>query len=79
MAVRALLQVTLVDMAAVVADGIGNVEGEIVTAFLGSYLQQLGILLLGEMLLEVHVEGRTTREVLDIGCTMKLELVDDGQ
>ena len=78
-AVRALLQITLVNMAAVVADGVRDIEGEIVAAFLGCDLQQMQVLILGEMLLEVHVEGRATREVLDVGSAMQLELVEDGQ
>ena len=50
MAVGALLQIALVDMAAVVADGVGDVEGEVVTTFLGSHLQQLHVLILREVL-----------------------------
>ena len=78
-AVGALLEVALVDMAAVVADGVGNVEREVVAALLRSHLQQLAILLLREVLLEVHVEGRAAREVLDVGGAVELELVDDGE
>ena len=66
-------------MTAVVADGVGDVEGEIVAAFLGSHLQQMLVLLFGEVLLEVHVEGGTTREMLDVRSAMELELVEDGQ
>ena len=66
-------------MATVVADGVGNVEGEVVAAFLGSDLQQMEVLILGEMLLKVHVEGGATREVLDVGSAMQLELIEDGQ
>ena len=40
-------------MAAVVADGVRYVEGEIVAAFLGGHLEQLAVLLLREVLLEV--------------------------
>jgi hypothetical protein len=43
-------------MAAVVADRIGNVEGEIVAALLRGYAQQLAILLLAQVLFEVHVQ-----------------------
>ena len=78
-AVGALLQVALVDVAAVVADGVGNVEREVVAALLGSHLQQLAVLLLREVLLQVHVEGRSAREVLNVGRTVELELVDDGE
>ena len=79
MAVRALLEVALVDIAAVVADGVGDVEGEVVASLLGCHLQQMQILLLGEVFLKVHVEGGATGKVLDVGSTMELELVDDGQ
>ena len=41
MAMRALLQVSLVDMSTVVADGVGDVEGEVVTTLLCSDLQQV--------------------------------------
>ena len=73
------MQVTLVDVTTVVADSVRNVEREVVATFLCSHLQQLCILLLGEVLLQVHVEGRATGEVLDVGCAMQLELVDDGK
>ena len=79
MAVRTLLQVALVDMTTLVTYRIGDVEGEIVTAFLGSNLQQMGVLLLREVLLEIHVESRATRQVLNIWCAMQLELIDDSQ
>lgn len=50
-ALGAFLQVTLVDVAAVVADCIRDVEGEIVAAFAGSHTQQLAVLFLGEVFL----------------------------
>ena len=77
MAVRTFMQIALVDGAAVVADGVGHVEGEVVATFARCHLEQLAILLFGEMLLEIHVESRTAREVLDIGSAMELELLDD--
>ena len=40
----ALVEVTLVDVAAVVADGVGNVEGEVVAAFLRGHAEQLAVL-----------------------------------
>jgi hypothetical protein len=70
MAVRTFLQVTLVDMSTVVAYGIGDIEREVVTSLLGSDLQQVGILLLAEVLLQVHMQCGTTSEVLDIGSAM---------
>ena len=79
MAVGTLLEVALVDVAAVVTYGIGDVEGEVVAAFLGGDLQQVQVLLLGEVLVEVHVQGRASGEVLDIGGAVQLELVDDAE
>ena len=76
---RTLLQVTLVNMATLVADGIGNVEREVVTSLLGSHLQQMLVLLLRQVLVQVHVQGRATGEVLDVRCAVQLELVDDAQ
>ena len=57
MAVRALLEVALVYVAAVVADCVRDVEGEVVAAFVRSNLQKLLVLLLAQVLLKVHVEG----------------------
>lgn len=45
-AVRALLEVTLVDVSAIVADGVGDVECEIVASFFGSHFQELSVLCL---------------------------------
>ena len=45
-AMRALLEVAFVDVSALVADGIGDIEGEIVTAFHSGYAQELAVLLL---------------------------------
>ena len=59
-AAAARLQGAFVDVAAVVADGIWNVECEVVATFLCSDTQQLTILWLREVLFEVHVKCRTT-------------------
>ena len=77
MALGTLVEVALVDVAALVAYGVGDIEGEVVAALFGSNLQQVEVLLLGEVLVEVHVEGGAASEVLNIGCTVELELVDD--
>ena len=77
MTMRALMEIALVDGSAVVANGVWNVERKIITTFLGCHLEQLAILLLGEVLLKIHVEGRTACEVLNIWCTMELELLYD--
>ena len=44
MALRTFLQIVLADVAALVADRIGNVECEVVTSFLSRYAQELRIL-----------------------------------
>ena len=77
MAMRALLEIALVDVAAVIADGVRHIEGEIVATLLGCHLQKLAILLLGQVLLQVHVQGRTACKMLDIRGAMELELLDD--
>ena len=51
----ALMEVALVDVAAVVADGVGDVEGEVVTAFLRCHAEQLAVLCLREVFLQVGV------------------------
>ena len=79
MALRTLVQIALINMSALVAHGIGDVEREVVATLLGSHLQQLQLLLLGQVLLKVHVQGRTTSEVLDIWCAMQFELVKYGE
>ena len=52
---RTLFQVSLVNMAAIVAHGIRNIEGEIIAAFLCSNVEKLAVLPLAQMLLKVHV------------------------
>ena len=79
MAVGTFFEVPLVDVAAVVADGVGDVEGKVVAAFCGGYAQQLAVLLFGKVLVEVEVQGATAGEVLDIRGSVQLELVEDGQ
>ena len=49
----ALFEVSFVDVAAVVADGVGDVECEVVTSFFGSHTEKLCVLLLAQVLLEV--------------------------
>ena len=57
MTIRTFLQITLVNMSAVVADGIRDVKGKIVAAFASGYAEQLSVLFLAQMLLEVAVQG----------------------
>ena len=78
-AMRTLLKVTLVNGATLITYRIRNIEGEIVAAFLRSYLQQVHVLLLRQVLVQVHVEGRAAGQVLNVWSAVQLELVDDGQ
>ena len=73
---RALLQIALVDMTAVVADRVGDIEGEVVTSFDSRYAEQLAVLRLAEVLLEVTVQRRTTGEVLDVLTSVETETVE---
>lgn len=49
------LQIALIDMSTLVADGVGNVKCEVVASLLCRYTQELTILRLGKVLVEVHV------------------------
>ena len=75
MAMRALLEVTLVDMTAVVTNRVGDIEGEVVTSFDRRYAEELAVLLLAEVFLEVAVECRTTREVLNVLTSVETEAI----
>ena len=46
MAMRALFGVAFVDMSAVVAEGVRDIESEVVTSLLCSHLEELAVLLL---------------------------------
>ena len=72
---RALLEVTLVDMTAVVTNRVGDIEGEVVTSFDRRYAEELAVLLLAEVFLEVAVECRTTREVLNVLTSVETEAI----
>lgn len=74
-----LFQVAFVDMATVVADGVGYVEGEIVAPLCSRHAQQLAVLLFGQMLVQIEVQGAAASEVLDVGGTVELEFVEDGE
>ena len=49
------MEVSLIDVSTLIADSVWDVECEIVTSLDCSDVQQLFVLLLGEMLVEVHV------------------------
>ena len=57
MAFRALMQIMFADVSAFVADGVRDVEREVVASFLGSDLKQLGVLSFGEMFLKIKVKS----------------------
>ena len=52
------MEIAFVDVTAVVAKRIGDVEGEIVAPFLGCHTQQLAILRLREVLFQIGMESR---------------------
>ena len=57
MAMRALLEIAFVDMTAVVADRIRDIEGEVITSFDSRYAEELAVLFLTEVLFQVAVES----------------------
>ena len=57
MTLRTLFKVMLADMSTLVADGVRDVEREVVASFLGSDLKQLGVLSFGEMFLKIKVKS----------------------
>ena len=66
-------------MTAVVANGIRDVEREVVTAFDSRNTQQLTILSLTQVFLEVAVQCRTTGEVLNILTAVETETIENVQ
>ena len=76
-ALRAFLQVALVDMSAVVTDGIRDVKRKIVAAFASGYAEQLSVLFLAQVLLEVAMQCGSTGEVFDVFLAVEAELVED--
>ena len=61
-----LVQIAFVDMPAIVAEGVGDIECEVVGAFLRCYAEKVAILRLREVLFKITMQGRTAREVLHI-------------
>ena len=49
------MEIAFVNVTTVVADGVGDVECEVVTAFLCSHAEQLAVLRLREVLLQIGV------------------------
>ena len=73
---RALLEVTLVNSSAIIADGIGDVEREVVATLLSSHAEQLAVLCLRQVLLKVAVQSRSTCQVLNILDSVQTETVN---
>ena len=61
-----LVEIAFVDMPAIVAEGVGDIECEVVGAFLRCYAEKVAILRLREVLFKITMQGRTTGEVLHI-------------
>ena len=76
---RTLLQITLVDVAALVADSIRNIECQVVTSLDRSHVKKVTVLLLSKVLLKVHMKSRTSCKVIDVTTSMETDLVDDVQ
>ena len=66
-------------MSTIITNGIGDIEGKIVTAFLGSYLKQLQVLVFAQMLFKIHVQSRTSSKMFDIRSAMEFELINHSQ
>ena len=75
-ALRTYGQCILADVAAVVADSIAAVECEIIRAVMRSDIEQLPVLVLAQMLGNVHVQRRTAIQIFDIVLSVEFELVD---
>ena len=71
----AFLEVTLIDVSTVVADGIGDVESKIIAAFTGGHAEQLSVLFLAEVFLEIAMQSGTACKVFDVLFAMEAEFV----
>ena len=76
LAVRTFGEISLVDVSAVVAQRVGDVEGEIVATLLCGYAKEMAILCLRQMLLEVAVERTSARKMVDVATTVESEFLD---
>ena len=75
--VGTFLQVAFVDMSAIVADGIRDVERKIVAAFACSDAKELAVLFLAEVFFQIAVQRRAAGEVFDVLLTVQAEFVED--
>ena len=66
----------LADVAAFVADSVTAIECEIVGSVMCCNLEKLTVLILGKVFCNVHVQGGTAVEILDIVLAVHLELVN---
>lgn len=76
MTFRTFLKIVLAYMTALVADGVRNVECEVVASFLCSHTKKLSILCLRKMLFKVKMKSRATGKMFDILPSMQTHLVD---
>ena len=74
---RTGLEIALVDGATLAAEGVGDIEGEVVASLLSRHAEQLAILCRREVLVEVGVQRRAAGEMGDIAAAVQAELLDD--
>ena len=67
------------DMSAVIADGIGDVVGKVTASLLDRHLKEFGVLLLGEMFFEVHMQSGAAIEFIGELVAVELELIQNVQ
>ena len=70
------MQIPFVDMMAFVTYCIRNIECEVVATFGSGNTKQLPVLLFAKMLFQIHVQSRTTRQMLDITMPVQAEFMD---
>ena len=73
------MQISFVDMMAFVTYCIRNIECEVVATFGSGNTKQLPVLLFAKMLFQIHVQSRTTRQMLDITMPVQAEFIDNVQ
>ena len=66
-------------MMTVIADGVRNVEGEVVAALGSGYPEQLSVLLFAQMFFQIHVQCRASGQMLDVAATVQAEFVHNVQ
>jgi len=68
----------LADVTAITADRIRNIESEVRTASLDGIIHEQTILILGQMLIQIAVQGRATIQILSELTAMQHELIEYG-